>query len=67
MKVIANQNETLDAICYRIYGKTNGIVEAVLNLNPGLVDFGEIIPYGTEITLPDKAPKVTKKTINLWD
>jgi phage tail protein X len=67
MKVCAMQGDTLDAICARYYGRTGGVVEAVLQVNPGLSELGVILPHGTAIELPetDSAPKT--ETVNLWD
>lgn len=67
MKVYAMQGDTLDAICARYYGRTEGVVEAVLQSNPGLSELGVILPHGTAIELPetDSAPKT--ETVNLWD
>lgn len=67
MKVCAMQGDTLDAICARHYGRTEGVVEAVLQVNPGLSELGVILPHGTAIELPetDSAPKT--ETVNLWD
>lgn len=67
MKVCAMQGDTLDAICARYYGRTGGVVEAVLQSNPGLSELGVILPHGAAIELPetDSAPKT--ETVNLWD
>lgn len=62
------QGDTLDAICARYYGRTEGVVETVLWANPGLSELGVILPHGTTIEkLPetDSAPKT--ETVNLWD
>ena len=67
MKVRAMQGDTLDAICTRYYGRTEGVFETVLQANPGLSELGVILPHGTAIELPetDSAPK--PETVNLWD
>ena len=49
------QAETVDALCWRHYGRTRGAVEAVLQANPGLASCGP---------LPAPAPK---PTVSLWD
>ena len=36
MKAYALQGDTLDAMCARYYGRTVGVVETVLEANPGL-------------------------------
>lgn len=66
--VYAIQNDTVDAICWRYYGRSSGVVEAVLEANPSLSDFGPFIPMGTAIKLPDIQTQQNKTpTIQLWD
>lgn len=66
--VIANQGDTVDAICWRYYGRTAGVTEAVLDANPGLADLGPVIPHGTAVTLPDAATQAEQRqVVNLWD
>lgn len=70
MIVTALQHDTVDAICYRIYGSTVGHVEAVLEANPGLSALGTVLPMGTQVIVPDPAEtEATTDTtiINLWD
>ncbi|MCW2479172.1 tail protein X [Candidatus Symbiopectobacterium sp. NZEC135] len=67
MKVIAQQGDTLDALCYRHYGRTQGAVEAVLSVNPGLADYGAILPHGTAVTLPDIATAPVRESVQLWE
>jgi phage tail protein X len=64
----AVQGDTVDAICWRHYGRTAGVTEAVLEANPGLADHGPVIPQGTSVTMPAQAPIANdRKTVNLWD
>ncbi|MDN4572669.1 phage tail protein [Pandoraea cepalis] len=67
MKVRAMQNDTVDAICWRYYGRTQGVVEQTLEANPGLADHGAILPHGLLIELPDQPAQAEKKTVQLWD
>lgn len=53
MNVTALQGDTVDAICWRHYGRTDGTVEAVLEANAGLADYGPVLPIGTVVCLPD--------------
>ncbi|MCO7538214.1 tail protein X [Pseudomonas asiatica] len=62
------QNDTVDALCWRHYGRTAGVVEAVLDANPGLASQGPVLPGGLLITLPElqtAAPE--RQTVSLWD
>ena len=66
--IIALQNDTIDAICWREYGRSAGVVEMVLEANPKLTTFGVFLPIGTPVTLPEiETPTQTKQTIQLWD
>ncbi|VVE67904.1 phage tail protein [Pandoraea anapnoica] len=67
MRVRAMQNDTVDAICWRVFGRTQGVVEATLAANPGLADLGPILPHGHPIDLPDQPAQAEKKTVQLWD
>lgn len=63
----AIQHDTVDAICWREYGRSSGVVEKVLEANPQLANF-VFIPLGTEVMLPElESPQQTKQTIQLWD
>ena len=67
MKVYAMQGDTLDALCARYYGRTEGVVETVLQANPGLSELGVILPHGTALDLPDVETSPPAETLNLWD
>lgn len=62
------QHDTVDALCWRHYGRTAGITEAVLEANPGLADHGPILPQGIVVHMPTAqlaAPQ--RQMVNLWD
>ena len=62
------QNDTVDALCWRHYGRTAGVVEAVLDANPGLADKGPVLPSGLLVTLPElKAAAPERQMVTLWD
>lgn len=64
-QIFAIQNDTIDAICWRYYGRSSGVVEKVLEANSEL---GVILDIGTPVILPDiDTPQQTKQTIQLWD
>ncbi|MNZ54091.1 Phage Tail Protein X [compost metagenome] len=65
--VHANQGDTLDALCWRHYGRTAGVVEVVLDANPGLAALGPILPHGTAVQLPDITTQQQRQTVQLWD
>ncbi len=69
MQVRTHQNDTVDQLCWRHLGQTERMVEATLELNPGLAAKGPVLPGGLAITLPDPAttPAAPRPTVNLWD
>ncbi|MET0322544.1 MAG: tail protein X [Duganella sp.] len=68
MKVRSQQNDTVDALCWRHLGRTAGMVEQVLELNPGLADYGPLLPSGIEVTMPAApAKKPNAPLLQLWD
>ncbi|MFP1923892.1 tail protein X [Lonsdalea quercina] len=67
MKVRAQQYDTVDALCWRYYGRTQGMTEQVLNANPGLAEYGPFLPHGLWVTLPDVVSAPVQQTVQLWD
>jgi phage tail protein X len=66
--VIANQGDTVDAICWRHYGRTAGVTEDVLRANPGLAEYGPTLPQGLIVSMPDAQSTATQRQmVNLWD
>ena len=66
--VYAIQNDTVDAICWRNYRRSSGVVEAVLEANPHLSEFGTFLPMGTKVQLPELQTQQNKtQSIQLWD
>jgi phage tail protein X len=68
MRVLAQQGDTVDALCFRHYGRTAGLVELVLEMNAGLADLGPVLPHGLAVEMPEKpANKPTVPLLQLWD
>lgn len=66
--IFALQHDTVDEICWRVYGRSSGVVEKVLEANPKLAEHDAFLPIGTEVILPDiETPQQIKQTIQLWD
>ncbi|MFK4764554.1 tail protein X [Desulfobaculum sp. SPO524] len=59
--------DMVDAICHRHYGRTAGVVEAVLEANPGLADEGPVLAAGVAILLPDLPDPEPDEGVSLWD
>lgn len=64
---ITQQFDELDAICYRYYGRTQGTVEAVMEVNQNLAELLPIMPEGLTILLPDLPQPETTTTLRIWD
>lgn len=66
--VRAHQGETLDALVYRVYGKTGGITEQALKLNRHLASQGPVLAEGTPVELPPAPPRQETKApkVQLW-
>ena len=66
--VRANQNDTVDALCWRFYGRTAGVTEAVLEANPGLANHGPTLPQGLVVNMPEaQASAPQRQMVQLWD
>lgn len=61
------QDDTIDRLCQRLYGRTAGITEAVLDANPHLRQHPCILPAGLDVALPAIAPQPVASILNLWD
>lgn len=62
------QNEVLDAICYRHYGRTRAVTEMVLEANPGLAALGPVLPFARRISLPTMQERTRRRPlVGLWD
>lgn len=68
VRAFAQAGETVDLICWRMLGRTQGVAEQVLELNPGLAALGPMLPENTAVILPDTAAAtpVLRETIQLW-
>lgn len=69
MIVTARDGDTVDLICWRVFGRTDRITEQVLALNRGLAALGPTLPAGTPVTLPElaQAAPAIRETVKLWD
>ena len=59
--------DMVDAICFRVFGRSDGMVEALLAANPGLADIGPILPAGLLLQLPAVGEVRAPHPIRLWD
>lgn len=65
MKVKALQGDTVDLLCWRHYGTTQGVTEKVLSANPGLSQL-TFLDAGHEVELPEIARRTQQERVQLW-
>lgn len=66
MKVQALQGDTLDLLCHRHYGTTQGVTEAALAANKGLA--GQLyLEAGQWVELPEVSNPTIRETVQLWN
>ena len=63
---ITVDGDTVDLICHRHYGRTDGVVEWVLQLNRHLENHDAILPHGVRILLPVIEDPKDKQKTKLW-
>ena len=66
MNVQAQQNDTIDLVCWRYYGRTAGVSEAVIVANRGSSAATEL-QAGQIVCLPEIQPPAQRETVQLWD
>ncbi len=67
IEYITSQGDTVDYIAWKHYGSTeNGIVEAVLEANPGLAKNPPELVAGLVIVLPDVQTPRAEEIVTLW-
>lgn len=65
--VRALEDETMDALVWRVLRRTTSAVEAVLRANPGLADVGPFLPRGQQVMIPsDALMPVARPLVQLW-
>jgi len=66
--VIADQDQPLDALLWRAYGRAAVAIEGILDGNPGLADLGAHLPHGTPVEIPEARPAPPAAgLLQLWD
>lgn len=65
---VTSDGDTADLIAWNFYGTQAGrVVEQVLEANPGLANYGPVLPAGISVTLPEIAVVETASGVRLWD
>jgi phage tail protein X len=68
--VVQHDATTLDLLLWRRFQRAYiGLVERTLDINPGLAEFGPILPVGTRVLIEVPAPTavVPLPVVSLWD
>jgi len=63
---VTKDGDVLDAICWKYYGSTTGLVEKVLEANRHLAELGVIFSAGVKIILPDLTREEETESVKLW-
>lgn len=66
MMVNTLQGDTVDLLCYRHYGRSQGVTEQVIAANPGMTR-QIFLNAGQAVELPDITSKAEQETVQLWD
>jgi phage tail protein X len=68
--IVQRTRTTVDLLLWRRFGIAGArLVEATLQLNPGLAGLGPVLPIGTKVVLPDapSAAQAGSPTLRLLD
>ena len=63
---VTKDGDVLDAICWKYYGSTTGVVEKVLEANRHPAELGSIFAAGVKIILPDLTQEEETESVKLW-
>jgi phage tail protein X len=68
VSIRAQHNDTVDALCWRHYGRTAGVTEAVLEANPGLAEHGPTLLHGLLVKMPEvQVAALQRQIVSLWN
>ena len=67
IRYFTKENDMVDWICWKHYGRQSGAVEEVYAVNPNLAEWGSYLPAGLIILLPVLSSDDTEQPIRLWD
>lgn len=65
--IYAAQGDTIDLICWRHYGRTEGVTEQIVAQNRHLASADPVLDIGTRVALPEVVIQPIKSTKNLWE
>jgi phage tail protein X len=64
-----SDGDVVDYIAWQHYGvESPAVLRAVYDANPGLADYGPVLPHGLTIVLPDiSQPSTISAGVSLWN
>lgn len=63
----SKDGDTADSIAYAVYGRQDGgLVEALIEANPGLADLGPVLAAGLRLVIPDAPKPAVAQGVRLW-
>lgn len=64
---LSKEGDSVDRIVWKHYGREGaGLVELVLEANPGIADLGPVLPMGTRVVLPLVPDRKLVEVVRLW-
>lgn len=63
---VTKQGDSVDLIAFERFGTSSGTTERILDANPGLADYGPILPMGLVIKIPVPTKADRAPGINIW-
>lgn len=64
----SKQGDTVDSIAWDIYERQEPqLIAGILDANPGLAEFGPLLPAGLRLAIPDAPAAETVAGVRLWD
>lgn len=63
----SKDGDTADSIAFAVYGRQDGgLVEALIEANPGLADLGPVLAAGLRLAIPDAPEPAVSQGVRLW-
>lgn len=61
--------DTVNVLLYRTLGRSDDEAEEALwAINPGLAEFGTVLPAGVQVVIPEIADKpAASRAVSVWD
>jgi len=64
---LSKEGDSVDRIVWKHYEREGaGLVELVLEANPGIADLGPVLPMGTRVVLPRVPDRKLVEVVRLW-